>query len=64
MSAAIVSASCGIALDQPISALALNTEAVFRRANMNALKMAGLAQTAAGILLLVYGSFSYTQETH
>jgi hypothetical protein len=49
MSAAIVSASCGIAF-QPISALALKTEAVFRRANMNAWKMAGLAQIAAGIL--------------
>jgi multidrug transporter EmrE-like cation transporter len=32
--------------------------------NMNALKMAGIALIAAGILGLVYGSFSYTRETH
>ena len=31
---------------------------------MNALKMAGIALIAAGILGLVYGSFSYTKETH
>ena len=31
---------------------------------MNALKMAGLALIAAGILGLAYGSFSYTKETH
>jgi hypothetical protein len=38
--------------------------AAFRRENMNALKMAGIALIAAGILGLVYGSFSYTKETH
>jgi len=38
---------CGIALDQPLSALALHTEVGFRRANMNALKMAGIALIAA-----------------
>ena len=31
---------------------------------MTALKMAGIALIAAGILGLVYGSFSYTKETH
>ena len=31
---------------------------------MNALKMAGIALIAAGILALVYGSFSFTKETH
>ena len=31
---------------------------------MNALKMTGIALIAAGILGLVYGSFSYTKETH
>jgi hypothetical protein len=31
---------------------------------MKALKMAGIALIAAGILGLVYGSFSYTKETH
>lgn len=64
MGAAIVSASCGVALDQPLSALAPHTEAVFRRTNKNALNVAGLALIAAGIRGLVYGSFSYTKETH
>ena len=64
MGAAIVSASRDIALDQPLSALALHTETPFGRANMNALKMAGIALIAAGILGLMYGSFSYTKETH
>jgi len=32
--------------------------------NMSALKIAGIALIAAGILGLVYGSFSYTKETH
>ena len=31
---------------------------------MNALKIVGLIFIAAGILALVYGSFSYTKETH
>jgi hypothetical protein len=31
---------------------------------MNALKTAGLALIAAGILALVFGSFSFTKETH
>jgi len=31
---------------------------------MNALKIAGLVLVAAGILGLVYGSFTYTKETH
>ncbi len=31
---------------------------------MNALKMAGIALIAAGILGRVYGSFSFTQKTH
>jgi predicted membrane channel-forming protein YqfA (hemolysin III family) len=31
---------------------------------MNALKMAGIALIAAGILGFVYSSFSYTRETH
>ena len=31
---------------------------------MNALKMAAIALIAAGVLGLVYGSFSYTKETH
>jgi len=64
MGAAIVSALCGIALDQPLPALPLHTEMAFGRANMNALKMAGIALIAAGILGLVYGSFSYTKATH
>jgi hypothetical protein len=40
------------------------TNAAFGSQNMNALKMAGIALIAAGILGLVYGSFSYTKETH
>jgi hypothetical protein len=39
MGAAIVSALRDIAVDQPLSALALHTETPFGRANMNALKM-------------------------
>lgn len=31
---------------------------------MNAVKMAGVVLIVAGILGLVYGSFSYTKETH
>jgi len=31
---------------------------------MNALKVAGIALIAAGILALVYGGFTYTKETH
>jgi TRAP-type C4-dicarboxylate transport system permease small subunit len=31
---------------------------------MNGLKLAGTALIAAGVLGLVYGSFSYTKETH
>jgi hypothetical protein len=31
---------------------------------MNAIKIAGIMLIAAGILGLVYGGFSYTQETH
>ena len=31
---------------------------------MNAVKMAGIALLIAGVLGLVYGSFSYTKETH
>jgi len=31
---------------------------------MNALKIAGIALIVAGVLGLVYGSFSYTKETH
>jgi len=31
---------------------------------MNAVKIAGIALIVAGILGLVYGSFSYTKETH
>ena len=31
---------------------------------MSAVKIAGIALIAAGILGLVYGSFSYTTETH
>lgn len=31
---------------------------------MNASKMAGIALIVAGILALVYGSFSFTRETH
>ncbi len=31
---------------------------------MSALKIAAIALIAAGILGLVYGSFSYTKETH
>jgi multidrug transporter EmrE-like cation transporter len=31
---------------------------------MNAVKIAGIALIVAGVLGLVYGSFSYTKETH
>jgi hypothetical protein len=31
---------------------------------MNALRMAGIALIVAGVLALMYGSFSYTKETH
>jgi len=31
---------------------------------MNAIKMAAVVLIAAGVLGLVYGSFSYTKETH
>ena len=31
---------------------------------MNAAKMVALALIAAGVLALVYGSFSFTKETH
>ena len=31
---------------------------------MNASKLLGIALIAAGVLGLVYGSFSYTKETH
>ena len=31
---------------------------------MSGIKIAGIALIAAGILGLVYGSFSYTKETH
>jgi len=31
---------------------------------MNAIRMAGFALIVAGVLGLVYGSFSYTKETH
>jgi uncharacterized membrane protein YidH (DUF202 family) len=31
---------------------------------MNTLKIVGLILIAAGIMALVYGSFSYTKETH
>jgi hypothetical protein len=31
---------------------------------MNAVKIAGIALIAAGILALVYGGFSYTSATH
>jgi hypothetical protein len=31
---------------------------------MNAIKMAAIVLIVAGVLGLVYGSFSYTQETH
>lgn len=31
---------------------------------MNAIKIAGIALIVAGVLGLVYGSFSYTKETH
>jgi uncharacterized membrane protein len=31
---------------------------------MNAIKMAAFALIVAGVLALVYGSFSYTKETH
>ena len=31
---------------------------------MSAIKMVGIGLIAAGILGLVYGSFSYTKETH
>jgi hypothetical protein len=31
---------------------------------MNAIKMAGIALIVAGILGLLYGSFSYTKDTH
>jgi uncharacterized membrane protein YidH (DUF202 family) len=64
MGGGIVSASCGVALYQPLAALALHNESAFRRANLNALKTLGFALIAAGILGLVYGSFSFTKETH
>jgi hypothetical protein len=32
--------------------------------NMSALKIAGIILIVAGVLGLVYGSFSYTKETH
>jgi hypothetical protein len=32
--------------------------------NMNAIKMAAIILIAAGVLGLVYGSFSYTKDTH
>ena len=32
--------------------------------NMNAVKIVGIVFIVAGILGLVYGSFSYTKETH
>ena len=31
---------------------------------MNAIKMAGIALVVAGVLGLLYGSFSYTKDTH
>ena len=31
---------------------------------MNAIKIAAIVLIAAGVLGLVYGSFSYTKETH
>jgi len=31
---------------------------------MNAVKIAGIALIATGVLGLLYGGFSYTQETH
>ena len=31
---------------------------------MNPIRMAGIALIAAGIFALVYGSFSFTKETH
>ncbi len=31
---------------------------------MNAVRMAGIALIAAGVLALAYGSFSFTRETH
>jgi len=31
---------------------------------MNAVKMAAIVLIAAGVLVLVYGSFSYTKDTH
>jgi hypothetical protein len=31
---------------------------------MNAIKMAGIALIVAGVLGLMYGSFSYTKDTH
>jgi hypothetical protein len=31
---------------------------------MNAVKMAAIVLIAAGVLALVYGSFSYTRDTH
>ncbi len=31
---------------------------------MNTIKMAGIALIVAGVLGLLYGSFSYTKETH
>jgi uncharacterized membrane protein YdcZ (DUF606 family) len=42
----------------------LRSIAAFRREDMNGLKVAGIALIAAGILGLVYGSFSFTRETH
>jgi hypothetical protein len=35
-----------------------------RRDEMNAVKVAAIVLIVAGILGLVYGSFSYTKETH
>jgi len=35
-----------------------------RRKSMNAAKIFALALIAAGVLGLVYGSFTYTKETH
>jgi uncharacterized membrane protein YidH (DUF202 family) len=64
MGAVIVSGSRSFALDQPLSAPPPHTEATLRRVDMNASKMAGLALIVAGILALMYGSFSYTKETH
>jgi uncharacterized membrane protein len=35
-----------------------------KESKMNAVKMAGVVLIVAGVLGLVYGSFSYTKETH